>query len=363
MYTANWIFNVSEAVQNATEAEQTEGAFLCGCGVWRGVKGEDGDSTGVAEGRDICSGVGEADVLGPCEVTAEQLPWGWSRNTSSHFHPEAISWLPQTSCLRGNGHISELTVCEMTERQPPGLSFKMGSFPSFSSFSGEGLDVSVGSLQKPTLALSTYQCCTSAGVKVSWEKLDFWHLLKWESGRGWVLLCLGKFVLWTGEALVTQCEGNVLVIGSGVQGGQGWSQNVFGLCSLEVGWSVGSRLKWQTSLLGKLGLGEVLPPWYVSGDASEVTQDIQFPIKAVPRISSVHFPEWREAGYTRNSSSDVNLLKPCSFNPYHQEGTERHISAFEASLSGAQRPKSTWLPDTVSRKMVKLLLSWDGSKR
>ena len=42
----------------------------------------------------------------------------------------------------------------MTERWPPGLSFQTGSFPSFSSFSGEELDVSVGSLQKTTLALS-----------------------------------------------------------------------------------------------------------------------------------------------------------------------------------------------------------------
>ena len=66
----------------------------------------------------------------------------------------------------------------MTERWPPGLSFQTGSFPSFSSFSGEELDVSVGSLQKTTLALSAYRCCTSAGVKVSLEKLDFWHLLK-----------------------------------------------------------------------------------------------------------------------------------------------------------------------------------------
>ena len=79
----------------------------------------------------------------------------------------------------------------------------------------------------------------------------------------------------------------------------------------------------------------------MSGDAAEVIQDILFPIKAVPRICSVHFPDRREAVYTRNGSSDVNLLKPCSFNPYHQEDTEQHISAFEAILSGARRPKGT----------------------
>lgn len=43
-----------------------------------------------------------------------------------------------------------------------------------------GMDLSVGGLYKPALALSTHQCCTLAGVKINLDKLGLCHLLKWE---------------------------------------------------------------------------------------------------------------------------------------------------------------------------------------
>ena len=62
----------------------------------------------------------------------------------------------------------------------------MGSFPSFCCallklFQGWSLgrvDVSIGSLQKPMLALSTQGCCTPLVIKINLEKLDFWPLVK-----------------------------------------------------------------------------------------------------------------------------------------------------------------------------------------
>lgn len=58
-------------------------------GIWRGIKGEDEDPTDVAEGRAICSGILEGNVLAPCEVIAGQLQRGWSQDTSC-FHLEAV---------------------------------------------------------------------------------------------------------------------------------------------------------------------------------------------------------------------------------------------------------------------------------
>lgn len=44
-----------------TEAEQRE-HFCVVVGIWRGLKREDGDPTGVAEGRAICFGIPEGKV-------------------------------------------------------------------------------------------------------------------------------------------------------------------------------------------------------------------------------------------------------------------------------------------------------------
>ena len=55
-----------------TEAEEKK-LFCLVVEIWRDVKGKDGEPTGVAEARAICSGIPEGKVLAPCEVIAGQL--------------------------------------------------------------------------------------------------------------------------------------------------------------------------------------------------------------------------------------------------------------------------------------------------
>lgn len=87
-----------------------EGGFHVVVGIWKGSEEEEDRiwQVWLREGPSVLES-GEANALTPYKVTAGQLRWGWSRNTS-HSHSEPVSRLPHTSCLRGNCQTWELTV-------------------------------------------------------------------------------------------------------------------------------------------------------------------------------------------------------------------------------------------------------------
>lgn len=105
-----------------------------------------------------------------------------------------------------------------------------------------------------------------------------------------------------------------------------------------------------TNVFANQSLGEGLPPWYVTVDTSEVTQEILFPIKAGSRMGFVHSKDRWGVVSTRNGSEDVNSLKPCSFHPYNQDTNSTFLALvhFPVKLGGQKAPV-----DGVSRKMVR----------
>lgn len=147
MHNADWIFKILQAVQNATEGEQRED-FFCGCGALGGG-GEQGELTGVAEERAICSGVGEGDVLALCEAIAGRRRWDSSQNTS-FFHPEAVYNSHRHPVLEGTQN--SLCVKWHLGQASGWFHFLHSLVPSSHS---KEMEVSTGSLQKPALAHST----------------------------------------------------------------------------------------------------------------------------------------------------------------------------------------------------------------
>lgn len=105
-----------------------------------------------------------------------------------------------------------------------------------------------------------------------------------------------------------------------------------------------------TNVFANQSLGEGLPPWCVTVDTSEVTQEILFPIKAGSRMGFVHSKDRWGVVSTRNGSEDVNSLKPCSFHPYNQDTNSTFLALvhFPVKLGGQKAPV-----DGVSRKMVR----------
>lgn len=252
---------------SATEATQRErfiwlwrsgGMFREGGGGWSFKCGWEKGHLFWSQGRQ-CFG----SVWSHCRTTTLRLvskPFSFPHWLSVNSHRPHV--------LEGASHL-RTHVCERMERPSPWPGFKMASFPPFSCtllkpFKGGvwgWMEVPVGSLQKAAVVLSTYQCCTSAGVKVNQEELAFCHL--W-SVAGEVAGVTGKACTETGEALVIQCKDNVSE-GTWGSGLSGLKPKCHGRCSLEVRLVAVSMLKWQTSSMCKLkfrrGLATLLCEW------------------------------------------------------------------------------------------------------